>query len=112
MYREKIILTIKDLANGINSGILEDGTEFSLLEFIIRVPFKWEGFFCGAIEKFMKDNKLLEYDIISKYIHDNRLNRKSVFRPLEVGKLYSGDIYVGGYKITNEDNDIIFKIYG
>ena len=32
--------TINNLANGINTGILSDGTQFDLLEFIIRIPFK------------------------------------------------------------------------
>lgn len=106
---QKNILIIKDLANGIKNGILEDGTEFSLLEFIIRVPFKLEGFFCGSIEKFMKDNNLPEYNIVSKYIHHNKLSGRNVFQPLEVWTLYSGDIYVGGHKMTALDNDIILE---
>ena len=109
IYCNNNILIIKDLANGIKTGFFEDGTEFSLLEFIIRVPFKLEGGFCISIEKFMKDNNMDEYNIISRYIHYNKLNGRNVFRPLEVWELYCGDIYVGGHKMTFEDNDIILK---
>ncbi len=75
--------TITNLANGINTGILSDGTQFDLLEFIKRIPFKRSNNFTFALIDFMKRNNPDDMNTIIKYIYSNGLNTPSAFAPLD-----------------------------
>ena len=99
--------TINNLANGINTGILSDGTQFDLLEFIKRVPFKKSNNFTFALIDFMKRNNPDDMDTIIKYVYSNGLNKPSTFAPLDLKGIYTTKTIINGIEITNADNDII-----
>lgn len=99
--------TITDLANGIETGVLSDGSQFDLLEFTKRIPFKRNQNFEFALIDFMKRNNPNEMKTILKYIYSNGLNMVYAFEPLDIKSLYSAKFTVNGIEITNEDNDII-----
>lgn len=99
--------TITNLANGINTGILSDGTQFDLLEFIKRVPFKKSNNFTFALIDFMKRNNPDDMDTIIKYVYSNGLNKPSTFAPLDLKGIYTTKTIINGIEITNADNDII-----
>ena len=99
--------TITNLANGINTGILSDGTQFDLLEFIKRIPFKRSNNFTFALIDFMKRNNPDDMNTIIKYIYSNGLNTPSAFAPLEFKEIYTTKTIINGVEITNADNNII-----
>lgn len=101
---------IDDLANGIKTGLLSDGTQFDLLEFIKRIPFKFDKNFVNTLTDFMKKNNSQNFGVIMSYINSNRLN-KAKGLPLNsfyIRELYNIKTTVGGIEITDEDIDIIF----
>lgn len=99
--------TINNLANGINTGILSDGTQFDLLEFIKRIPFKRSNNFTFALIDFMKRNNPDDMNTIIKYIYSNGLNIPSAFAPLDFKEIYTTKTIINGVEITNADNNII-----
>lgn len=99
--------TFTDLAKGINTGFLSDGTQFNLLEFIKRVPFKKSNNFFISLVDFLKRNNSQDMNIIIKYVKDNGLNRISAFVPLDLKSIYQVKTTINGVEITNADNDII-----
>lgn len=99
--------TITNLANGINTGILSDGTQFDLLEFIKRIPFKRSNNFTFALIDFMKRNNPDDMNTIIKYIYSNGLNTPSAFAPLDFKEIYTTKTIINGVEITNADNNII-----
>ena len=98
---------IKDLANGINTGILKDCTPFDLLEFMRRIPFKKEKDFILKLIEFMKRNTPKEFDTIINYINKNKLYLESAWAPLDLDSIYSNVKVIRGVKITRYDNDVI-----
>lgn len=101
--------TITNLANGINTGILSDGTQFDLLEFIKRIPFKKSNNFTFTLIDFMKRNNPDDMDTIIKYVYSNGLNKPSTFAPLDLKGIYTTKTIINGIEITNTDNDIILN---
>lgn len=101
--------TINNLANGINTGILSDGTQFDLLEFIKRVPFKKSNNFTFTLIDFMKRNNPDDMNTIVKYVYSNGLNKPSTFAPLDLKGIYTTKTIINGIEITNTDNDIILN---
>lgn len=99
--------TITNLANGINTGILSDGTQFDLLEFIKRIPFKSSNNFTFVLIDFMKRNNPDDMNTIIKYIYSNGLNTPSAFAPLDFKEIYTTKTIINGVEITNADNNII-----
>lgn len=99
--------TIANLAIGINTGLLSDGTPFDLLEFVKRIPFKYSNDFLNTLADFMKRNNSQDFNVIMSYIYSNKLNTPSVFAPLDIKGLYTTKTTVNGIEITNEDNDVI-----
>lgn len=99
--------TINNLANGINTGVLSDGTQFDLLEFIKRIPFKKSNNFTFALIDFMKRNNPEDMNTIIKYIYSNGLNTPSAFAPLDFKGIYTTKTIINDVEITNADNSII-----
>lgn len=99
--------TITNLANGINTGILSDGTQFDLLEFTKRIPFKKSNNFVSTLIDFMKRNNPQDMNTIVKYIYSNGLNTPDAFAPLDMKGIYQVKTTINGVEITNADNDII-----
>lgn len=101
---------IKDLAKGINTGELSDGTKFDKLEFIKRIPFKTAktGCFIKDLTKFLIENNPEEKDTIIKYIYDNDMNLQFYFRRVYISYFYNTKTILDDIEITNEDNDYIF----
>ena len=99
--------TITNLANGINTGILSDGTQFDLLEFTKRIPFKKSNNFVNTLIDFMKRNNPQDMNTIVKYIYSNGLNTPAAFAPLDMKSIYQTKTTINGIEITNADNDII-----
>lgn len=99
--------TVNDLANGINTGVLSDGTQFDLLEFIKRVPFKKSNNFTFTLIDFMKRNNPDDMETIMEYIYGNGLHKPTIFEPLNFKKIYTVKTIINGVEITNVDNDII-----
>lgn len=99
--------TITDLSTGINTGALSDGTQFDLLEFVKRIPFKKSNNFLLTITDFMKRNNPQVSDTIINYIYDNKLHMPSAFAPVDLKSIYEIKTIVNGVEITNADNNII-----
>lgn len=99
--------TIVDLANGIKFGILADGTQFDVFEFIKRVPFKRSSDFLSRLIDFMRVNNRQEMGTIMRYMRANRLYTPSAFVPLNIEGLYQTKTIINGVELTNEDNDTI-----
>ena len=104
----KNIQVISDLANGIKTGLLSDGTPFDLLEFIKRVPFKKYDF-VNVISDFMKRNNPQDFEIIMSYIYTNKLNSVQALSPINLNNIYYTKTIINGTLITNKDNDIIIE---
>ena len=98
---------ITNLANGINTGILSDGTQFDLSEFTKRIPFKKSNNFVSTLIDFMKRNNPDDMNTIIKYIYSNGLNTPDAFAPLDMKGIYQVKTTINGVEITNADNDII-----
>ena len=99
--------TISDLANGINTGVLSDGTKFELLEFIKRVPFKNDNSFGSALASFMKRNNPKDMNTIVSYVNDNKLSLIDAFEPLNLKALYHTRTTINGIEITDEDKTLV-----
>lgn len=104
----KNIKTFKDLSNGIETGILNDGTSFDLIEFIKRVPFKREENFFEILKKFVINFNPNEYKTIINYIYSNNLHKKYAFSPINEEKLNEENIKINGIEITPEINEVVF----
>ena len=112
---QKFSEAIADLAQGIESGVLSDGTEFNKLEFIKRIPFKncKKGAFVNDLSDFMSAYNLDDEGTIIDYIYDNEMNTTGYFNHLNIRYIYSVKTTVLDKNkkprtITKEDNDIIF----
>lgn len=105
----KNLTTISNLATGIRTGVLVDGTKFDLLEFIKRVPFKNSHNFYYVINNFMLRNNFSDCQIILNYIYNNQLHLPNVFKPLNVSSLYNIKTIINGKELTREDIDIIVE---
>lgn len=102
--------SINSLATAINTGILENGEEFNLLEFLKRIPFLRSKNFVEKLIEFMKRNNTKEeFDTIMKYMSQNRLFDKNLPNTLNIKRLYDEKTIVNGREITKEDNDIILE---
>ncbi len=103
-------MTIKDLAKGINTGYLEDGTEFNILEFYKRVPFKrYEGKFVYTLNDFIKRNIGNEngvYSTINGYLKENNITRMT---SVSEEKLNESSITYKGVKLTPEIIHNVFR---
>lgn len=106
----KMAMTIKNLAKGINTGYLEDGTEFNILEFYKRVPFKrYEGKFVYTLNDFIKRNMGNEkgiYSTINGYLKDNNITRMS---SVSEEKLNESNTTFKGVKLTPEIIHNVFR---
>lgn len=101
--------TISDLANGIKTGMLSDGTSFDMLEFFKRIPFKKSEDFMHSLIEFCKRNNEEDYNIIMSYIHKNKLDFSNTFKPLNVKEVYDTKTIINGVELTNEDKDTIIE---
>ena len=98
---------IKDLIEGIKTGILPDCTPFSIFEFLKRIPFK--NMACLKNLKDCMNNNLSreEYNIVVNYMVSNNIYKTDLFAPFNTRILYNVKTVVNGVEISNEDNDII-----
>ena len=112
---QKFSEAIADLAQGIESGVLSDGTEFNKLEFIKRIPFKncKKGAFVNDLSDFMSVYNPDDEGTILNYIYDNEMTTTGYFNRLDIRYIYNVKTTVLDKNkkpraITKEDNDIIF----
>lgn len=98
---------IEDLSIGIEKGFLEDGTTFTLLEFIKRIPFRENKNFLNILADFMRKNTPNEFKNIMRYIYSNKLNNKTFNKPLDINYLYSCETIYKGKLLTKEDKNTI-----
>ena len=107
---EKYTEIIKDLANGIRTGQLSDGSKFDKIEFIKRIPFKTglRGGFTSKLIDFLDKHNPDDKELILQYVYDNSMNADFYFRRLYISYFYNIKTKVGNIEITNEDNDLIF----
>lgn len=102
--------TIIDLVIAIKTGSFKDGTPFDLLEFVKKVPFKYDHDFFDSITEFMKRNCTKEeYFIMTKYLYDNKFKNKKVFEPLNLNTVYNTKTIIKGRELTREDKDTIIE---
>lgn len=99
--------TLKELSYGIRNGIMRDGTNFDLFEFIKRVPFKKEDNFVDSLITFMNNTQLQESKIILSYIFKNGLQNKKALTPINRRQIYECRNFLNGVQITNNINDIV-----
>jgi len=112
---QKFSEAIADLAQGIETGVLSDGTEFSKLEFIKRIPFKncKRGALVNDLTDFMSVHNPDDEGTILDYIYDNEMTATGYFNRLDIKYIYKVKTTVLDKNkkprvITKEDNDIIF----
>lgn len=122
--RKEYILSKTDkLVNGIKTGIAEDGTPFTLVEFLKLLPFSDNDCVKQIINDFGGKNKnsyllrLYEFfrnaypndcSLILDYMHKKKLTEDS-FRPLNLNEIYKVKVSVDGRVITDEDNTQILS---
>lgn len=103
-------MTIRSLAYGINTGYLKDGTEFNLLEFYKRVPFKeCEAKFVSSLKDFIWRNIGNEtgiYTTISSYLKKNNISKMT---PINETELVETKMICKGIVITPEIVHNIFR---
>lgn len=103
-------MTIRNLAYGINTGCLYDGTELTLLEFYKRIPFKEYGTkFISTLRDFIARN--IGYDdgiyyTINNYLYHNNITN---IIPANETELINSSISVAGVKLTKEIIHNIFR---
>ena len=111
-YNKKVVCfknvqTLKELSYGIQNGIMKDGTEFDLLEFIKRVPFKKEENFIESLYYFMNNTNLHESKTILSYVYKNGLQNKKALAPINKKQIYECRNFLNGVQITNDISDIV-----
>jgi len=103
-------MTIRNLARGINTGYLDDGTEFDILEFYKRVPFKeYEAKFVCTLEDFILRNIGNEngiYSTINNYLYQNNITKMI---PASETKLSETSISYNGVELTPEIIHNVFR---
>lgn len=102
--------TVKDIARAIDTGVFNDGNQLTVLEFLRRIPFINNSDFSNKLIEFIKRNcSKEEFNIIIKYMNDNKLFDKNLSKMLNIKRLYEEKTIVNGYEITKEDNDKILE---
>lgn len=103
-------MTIRDLARGINTGYLDDGTEFDILEFYKRVPFKkYEAKFVCTLKNFIWQNIGNEngiYSTINNYLYQNNIAKMI---PASETELIKTSISYKGVELTPEIIHNVFR---
>ena len=94
--------TFRNLNRGITSGFLEDGTEFNILEFIKRVPFKYDRDFIGHLTSFLKNNASDLYASIMNYMYSNKLTNPKSYKPIYVKEEIDSKQRINGRQIDEE----------
>ncbi len=94
---------LEDLANGITTGVLKDGTPFDTLEFIKRFPFKNKMNLLPVLNGFLtKNNRKELIDTLVTFVWSNSIDNPNFFDPLNLNTLYSGNTYINDKVITPE----------
>lgn len=94
---------LEDLANGITTGVLKDGTPFDIIEFIKRFPLKKNTNIMPILTGFLTKNHHEELvNILNTYVWSNSIDHPNFFDPLDLNALYSGCTYIGDMVITPE----------
>lgn len=95
--------TIKNIANGIKTGVLSDGTPFSKIEFYRRIPFKNScDNFISILLDYIERNfgvASFEYRMINGYIRELGINKISF---INKDKLIQQKISLNGFELTPE----------
>lgn len=99
--------TIEDLVQGMESGVLNDGTEFNVIEFVRRVPFRGEKSFIRKLSEFMLENNPIEYKAIMNYIHTFKFDKTNGFSPIDLVDLFNTKTQIGDKVLTAKDYRII-----
>lgn len=114
---------IANMACGIKTGCLLDGTPFDELEFLKLVPFsdqqtakellndfgaKQRSEFSSRIRSLLTTVNPDECDTIIRYMADHSIDSAS-FRPLNMREVYDTRFIVSGREITDSDKDIILS---
>lgn len=105
-----IARTIRDLTKGINTGTLEDGTKFDLLEFYKRVPFKEYGKdFVPTLKDYIYRNFTYDkgvYYAINTYLYQNQISR---ITPASESVLIKTSVSYKGLSLTPEIIHNVFR---
>lgn len=97
------------IANGLETGITEDGKVFDTLEFIKQLPFKFDANFLAKLKNFMSTYTPNIYNPIIKYVYENNLNYLTDTKLLDIDKLLNTKEIVKGKVISKEDKKIIIE---
>jgi len=104
----KNVKTIEGLVRGIETGYINDNTEFNIFEFIKRVPFKGSPDFYEKLNRYISEVCPQYYKTISKYLQENQLYAKSSLEPVDVRKIYGTRMVIEGTEVTEEmKNDVL-----
>lgn len=107
------IMIVRDLINGIKTGYLSDGTELTLLEFLIRIPLRHEincipedfaTYYGKYLRQFMDED---EVSVISHYLITNKINNLSL-KSIDTINDYTYHS-IGNFVVTKEIHDYIIK---
>ena len=98
---------IEDISKGISTGYLEDGTKFSVLEFMKRFPFKDASNPFEKFRDFMKQNTPEHYMNVLMYMSDNKISDRYIYTIVKEETIRSIKTTINGRLVTEEDNDII-----
>lgn len=103
-------MTIRNLVRGINTGYLDDGTEFDILEFYKRVPFKeYEAKFVCTLKDFIWRNIGNEngiYSTINNYLYQNNITKMI---PASETELIETSISYKGVELTPKIIHNVFR---
>ena len=102
-------ITIHKLAIGIRTGKLPNGSEFNMLEFIKRIPFKRSERFLFTINDFMIRNNPEDRNIMVNYILQNQMQKPGYFKELNFSEIYNGVTTINGERFTNKDIKLILE---
>lgn len=103
------VQTIKGLAERIKSGLNNDGTPFTIFDFIKKVPFKSDDEFPSKINRFM--NKIIyinmsEHSEIMNYIRKNKINSYTL-SGINIDMLAEERQTINGVPILKSDIELI-----
>ena len=105
----KIVRNVKELVEGIKTGFMPDGEEFSELVFITKVPFKKNHDRMDKLISLVKKEKRKDGQLVINYLIENKLQYKDSFTKFNKEELYKVKVILNGVELTDYDKTNILN---